>query len=83
MDEEKLAATAYFLGMVHDIGKATALFQCNITRSNPEMRIRWEKTGQFTGNFRHPKDVYKRQRWHCPTVLRTAAAWKPPFWTRS
>lgn len=24
-----------------------------------------------------------RQRLHCPTVLRTAAAWKPPFWTRS
>lgn len=57
MDEEKLAATAYFLGMVHDIGKATALFQCNITRSNPEMRIRWEKTGQFTGNFRHPTET--------------------------
>lgn len=40
MDEDTLAHTAYFLGMVHDLGKATALFQHNILQHTPQARER-------------------------------------------
>ena len=41
-DEEALLATARFLGGVHDIGKATVVFQANILRALPEARQRLE-----------------------------------------
>ena len=41
-DEEALLATARFLGGVHDIGKATVVFQANILRTLPEARQRLE-----------------------------------------
>ena len=41
-DEETLLATARFLGGVHDIGKATVVFQANILRALPEARQRLE-----------------------------------------
>ncbi len=40
MREEELAMLARFLGYVHDIGKATVLFQDNILQSLPEARLR-------------------------------------------
>lgn len=41
-DEEALLATARFLGGIHDIGKATVVFQANILRALPEARQRLE-----------------------------------------
>ena len=41
-DEEALLATARFLGWIHDIGKATVVFQANILRALPEARQRLE-----------------------------------------
>ena len=41
-DEEALLATARFLGGIHDIGKATVVFQANILRTLPEARQRLE-----------------------------------------
>ena len=41
-DEEALLATAQFLGGIHDIGKATVVFQANILRALPEARQRLE-----------------------------------------
>ena len=41
-DEEALLATARFLGGIHDIGKATVVFQVNILRALPEARQRLE-----------------------------------------
>ena len=40
LDEHLLAQTAYFLGAVHDIGKATVLFQDTITLRLPAARER-------------------------------------------
>lgn len=40
LEEEVAANTAYFLGAVHDIGKATAVFQKNILANLPEVRER-------------------------------------------
>ncbi len=42
MDEEALASLARFLGYIHDIGKATVLFQTRITKSVPEAQARIE-----------------------------------------
>ena len=41
-DEEALLATARFLGGIHDIGKATVVFQANILRALPEAQQRLE-----------------------------------------
>ena len=41
-DEEALLATARFLGGIHDIGKATVVFQANILQALPEARQRLE-----------------------------------------
>ena len=41
-DEEALLVTARFLGGIHDIGKATVVFQANILRALPEARQRLE-----------------------------------------
>ncbi len=43
MDEEALTSLARFLGYIHDIGKATVLFQARITKTIPEVRARIEK----------------------------------------
>ncbi len=43
MDEESLAFLARFLGYVHDIGKATVLFQTKITKTISEARLRIER----------------------------------------
>ncbi len=40
MSENSLMALAGFLGYIHDIGKATVLFQTNITATLPEVRSR-------------------------------------------
>ena len=40
MPEDSLTALAGFLGCVHDIGKATVLFQTNITAALPEVGLR-------------------------------------------
>ncbi len=40
MSEDSLTALAGFLGSVHDIGKATVLFQTNITAAIPEVGAR-------------------------------------------
>lgn len=48
MQEEELVALAQFLGGIHDIGKATVLFQTNITASLPEVRSSLERYTNLT-----------------------------------
>ena len=50
LDEEDLRRTARFLGATHDLGKATALFQTNITRQLPDARERLERAGMIFPN---------------------------------
>lgn len=54
MDEERLAATAYFLGAVHDMGKATLLFQDTITRRLPQARERLFRACAAAEPFAYP-----------------------------
>lgn len=54
MDEERLAATAYFLGAVHDMGKATLLFQDTITRRLPQARERLFQACAAAEPFAYP-----------------------------
>ncbi len=44
VDEEELSSLARFLGYIHDIGKATVLFQTRITKMLPEARASIENT---------------------------------------
>ncbi len=56
MPEDVLTALAGFLGYVHDIGKATVLFQTNITTSLPEVRSKLSRYTALTyreANRRH------------------------------
>ena len=55
LDEALLSKTAYFLGAVHDIGKATVLFQSNITQHLPEVRERLSRQCLFPERFAYPR----------------------------
>ena len=44
LDADELCRVAWFLGAVHDIGKATVLFQDKITYQLPDVRSRLEST---------------------------------------
>lgn len=48
MPEEEICELAGFLGYIHDIGKATVLFQTNITAALPEARTRLERYTALT-----------------------------------
>ena len=48
MPEDSLTAMAGFLGYLHDIGKATVLFQTNITSALPEVRARLSRHTTLT-----------------------------------
>lgn len=51
LEESLLTATAKFLGITHDIGKATALFQSTILQFLPEARARLERVVDFPTAF--------------------------------
>lgn len=55
LEEATLSKTAYFLGAVHDIGKATVLFQSNITQHLPEARERLSRQCTFPATFVYPR----------------------------
>lgn len=57
MEEEKLASTAYFLGAVHDIGKAIVLFQSNIMQWIPNARVRLETQVNLSSTFSKKKET--------------------------
>ncbi len=46
--EDEIIRLARFLGYTHDLGKATVLFQTNITRTLPEVRARIERYTALT-----------------------------------
>lgn len=55
LEEAILSKTAYFLGAVHDIGKATVLFQSNITQHLPEARERLTRQCILPESFVYPR----------------------------
>lgn len=55
LEEELAANTAYFLGAVHDFGKATALFQRNILSKLPQARERLETFVDMSATFLYAK----------------------------
>lgn len=55
VSEEELEAMVSFLGMVHDIGKATALFQYNISRNSADIRSRIEVLFSIPREFLYSK----------------------------
>lgn len=54
LDADALRRVAWFLGAVHDIGKATALFQFNVTRRLPDACSRLTAAGVGWAPFRNP-----------------------------
>lgn len=48
MPEEEICSLAGFLGYIHDVGKATVLFQTNITTGLPDVRTRIERYTTLT-----------------------------------
>ncbi len=59
LDEEDLRRTARFLGATHDLGKATALFQTNITRQLPDARERLERADMiFPSRFQNSAESH-------------------------
>ena len=54
LDDDTLRRVAKFLGAVHDIGKATALFQSNVTRQLPDAQDRLRAAGVAWGRFPNP-----------------------------
>ena len=55
LEEATLSKTAYFLGAVHDIGKATVLFQSTITQRLPEARDRLARRCVLPDSFVYPR----------------------------
>lgn len=55
LKEDILYRTAYFLGAVHDIGKATVLFQYNITQCLPEAREQLTQRCLIPDHFLYPR----------------------------
>lgn len=55
LKEDELIRVARFLGTVHDLGKATVLFQYNVTRRIPDVRERLRSVGiTFPIAFQNP-----------------------------
>lgn len=54
LEERLLSQTAYFLGAVHDIGKATVLFQHTILQWLPEARERLAAQCAIPDSFHYP-----------------------------
>lgn len=55
LEEAALSKTAYFLGAVHDMGKATVLFQSTITQRLPEARERLAQHCSIPSVFAYPR----------------------------
>lgn len=53
LEDDELRRVAWFLGAAHDIGKATALFQSNVTLRIPDAHSRLTAAGVGWGIFRY------------------------------
>lgn len=51
LEQEDFRRLAFAAALLHDTGKATKLFQCNITAQRPELRERLRDFGLEDGNF--------------------------------
>ena len=54
LEDDELRRVAWFLGAAHDIGKATALFQSNVTLRIPDAHSRLTAAGVGWAPFRNP-----------------------------
>ena len=57
LENEVLMQVAYFLGLVHDIGKATSLFQKQILLQIPEAYERLNAVLPFRAEYRHGRET--------------------------
>ena len=58
LEDEILTQTVYFLGLIHDIGKATSLFQKQILLQIPEAYERLNAVLPFRAEYRHRRETH-------------------------